>query len=129
METIERRSRSGWVTFSAVLIIIVGGYNLIWGYAALDKKEFFVEGRLIYSNLNFWGWVFLIIGALQILTAILLFVRRMAGAMLAALGATFSAILAFLAFLANTDWAFLIVALDVLIIWSVFAHLEDFGVD
>jgi hypothetical protein len=127
MDTVETRSRSGWVTFSAVLIIIVGGYNLIWGYAALDKKELFDEAALIYSNLNFWGWAFIVIGALQILTAILLFMRRLWGAILAALGASFSAVMAFFALLANTDWAFLIIALDVLIVWSVVAHQDDFA--
>ena len=67
---VESRTRSGWVTLAAVLIVIVGVYNFVWGYGALDKKELFNESSLVYSNLNFWGWVFIVIGALQILTAI-----------------------------------------------------------
>jgi hypothetical protein len=120
------RTRSGWVTFAAVLILIAGGYNLIWGYAALDRKELFHEGSLIYSNLDFWGWFFIVIGALQILSALLLFARRTGGAMLAGIGASMSAFIAFFALLANTDWALVIIALDVFILWAIFGHSTDF---
>ena len=120
------RSRSGWVTLSAFLVLLAGGYNLIWGYTALDKKELFNESGLIYSNLDFWGWVFIIIGALQLLTAILLFMRRPGGALWVAIGAGTSAFLAFFAMLSGTDRALVIIALDVIILWGVFAHIEDF---
>ena len=126
METTKTGRRSGWVTFAGVLVLIAGGFNIIWGYAALDKKELFVESRLVYSNLEFWGWFFVVVGALQILTALLLFARRVGGAMLAVVGGGVSALIAFLALLANTDWALAILALDVLVIWSVLAHIDDF---
>jgi hypothetical protein len=121
-----QRRRSGWVTFSAVLVLIAGAYNIIWGYTALDKKELFNQSGLIYSNLDFWGWFFIIIGALQLLTAILLFTRRPFGAMLAAIGASTSALVAFFALLSGTDRALLVIAMDILVLWSVFAHFEDF---
>lgn len=126
MDAVESRTRSGWVTLSAVLIVIAGVYNIVWGYGALDKKELFNESSLVYSNLTFWGWVFIIIGTLQLLTAVLLFARRVGGAILAGIGASASAVIGFLALLANTDWALVIIALDILILWSVFAHIDDF---
>ena len=126
MELTETEHRSGWVTFGGVLVLIAGGFNVIWGYGALDKKELFDESRLIYSNLQFWGWFFLVVGALQILTAVLLFARRTGGAILAVVGATVSALIAFLGLLGNTDWALAILTLDVLVLWCVLAHVEDF---
>jgi hypothetical protein len=121
------RTRSGWVTFSGVLIAILGVFNLVWGYNALEKKELFNEAALVYSNLEFWGWFFIVVGALQILTAILLFTRSGFGAILAILGASVSAMIAFFALLANSDWALAILALDVIVLWSVVAHLDDFA--
>jgi len=123
----EERTHSGWVTFAAVLVLIAGGYNIIWGYAALDKKELFQQSGLVYHNLNFWGWFFIVIGALQLLSAILLFARRIGGAMLAGIGASMSAFIAFFALLANTDWAFVIIALDLFILWAIFGHADDFA--
>jgi hypothetical protein len=123
---VENRTRSGWVTLSAVLILMAGGYNAIWGYGALGKKELFHEASLIYSNLEFWGWVFLIIGVLQILTAFLLFTRHPMGVILAAVGATTSAFIAFFSVLSNPTWSLAIIGLDLLVLWTVFAHVDDF---
>jgi hypothetical protein len=124
--TQNKATRSGWVTFAGVLILIAGGYNLIWGYSALDKKELFVESGLIYDNLDFWGALFLIVGALQLLTAVLLFMRRSTGLLLAVIGASTSALFAFFSLLSNTDWSLMIIALDIIILWAVLGHFEDF---
>jgi hypothetical protein len=112
-----------------VLILVVGVFNVVWGFAALDKKELFVEGNLVYSNLEFWGWFFIIIGALQLLTAILLFGRRPGGAVLAVIGASVSAMMGFFSLLANSDWALAIIALDILVLWSILAHMDDFDLE
>jgi hypothetical protein len=127
MQPTQVRTRSGWVTFSAVLIVILGVFNLVWGYNALEKKELFNEASLVYSNLDFWGWFFLIVGVVQILTAVLLFARSSLGAIFAILGASVSAMIAFFALLANTEWALAILALDVIVLWSVLANLDDFA--
>jgi hypothetical protein len=126
MASTQSKTRSGWVTFAGILILIAGAYNVVWGYAALDKKELFAESRLIYDNLEFWGVLFLIVGVLQLLTAILLFLRRATGLLLAVIGASTSAVFAFFALLSNTDWALTIIALDILVLWCVLGHFEDF---
>ena len=90
------------MTLSAVLIVIAGGYNVIWGWGALGKRELFDEASLFYSNLSFWGWLFLLIGVLQIVTAVLLFMRHALGVALAAVGATTSAFLAFFSLLSSS---------------------------
>ena len=124
---VEERTHSGWVTLAAVLVLVVGGYNIIWGYAALDKKELFNPHGLIYSNLDFWGVFYIVIGALQVLSAFLLFARRPSGLVLTVMGASLNLLMAFFALLANSDWAFVIIAFDVLILWSLLAHSTDFG--
>jgi hypothetical protein len=124
---VEERTHSGWVTLAAVLVLVVGGYNIIWGYAALDKKELFNPHGLIYSNLDFWGVFYIVIGALQVLSAFLLFTRRPSGLVLTVMGASLNMLMAFFALLANSDWAFVIIAFDVIILWSLLAHSTDFG--
>jgi hypothetical protein len=124
---VDERTHSGWVTLAAVLVLVVGGYNIIWGYAALDKKELFNPHGLIYSNLDFWGVFYIVIGALQVLSAFLLFARRPSGLVLTVMGASLNLLMAFFALLANSDWAFVIIAFDVIILWSLLAHSTDFG--
>jgi hypothetical protein len=123
---VESRTRSGWVTLSAVLITVVGAYNVLWGIGALNKKSLFRESSLLYSNLTLWGWFFLIVGVGQVVTAVLLFQRRLVGAWMAAVGAGASAFFAAFTIVATPAWAVVIIALDVLVLWLIFSHYDDF---
>ena len=51
----------GWVWFAGVMLFVAGSFQLIHGFAALERKQYFSH-QIVYSNLTFWGWVFLIWG-------------------------------------------------------------------
>jgi hypothetical protein len=119
--------RSGWVTFMGVLILLAGLFNLIWGITALAKKEYFLEGALVYENLTFWGWVWIIVGAAQLLTAFLVFGRYPMGLFLAILGASFSALTAFFSIGAYPAWAITVMVVDGAILFTLGAHADEFG--
>src|ERR1700754_2703277 len=80
-----RRVGTGWVAFAGSYLAIAGLLNLIWGITALSKKDYFVEGGLVWSNLDTWGWIAVIAAVLQIGCGALLFARRMGGALIAIL--------------------------------------------
>ena len=123
---VESRTRSGGVTLSAILITVLGGYNILWGIGALNEKSLYRESSLMYSNLRLWGWIFIVVGLAQLVTAVLLYQRRLLGAWMAGVGAGVSAFIAAFAIFATPTWAVVIIALDVLVIWMVFSHYEDF---
>jgi hypothetical protein len=53
--------------FAAILLVIVGTINIIYGIGALDDANVFVgDTRLIFDNLNTLGWVLIIIGVIQL---------------------------------------------------------------
>jgi hypothetical protein len=57
---------AGRATFAAILLLIAGTINVIYGIGALDSANIFVnEKRFILDDLNTMGWVLIIIGALQ----------------------------------------------------------------
>jgi hypothetical protein len=66
--------RSGWVTLVGVLLIIVGGFNLIWALAAigvsLGGNDSAVVGELSYGTLEGLGIAGLIVGSLQVFAGI-----------------------------------------------------------
>lgn len=65
----ERRGH-GMVAFAAVVMAIVGCFNLIYGIAAVAQAHVFVAGaHYVWGDLRFWGWVTLIAGALQLIAA------------------------------------------------------------
>ncbi len=86
------KTHSGWVTFAGVMLFIVGVLNVIYGIAAIGDSSFFVQDqKYILSNLNTWGWVTLIIGALQLFAAFSLFAGGLYGRFIDILDASLSA--------------------------------------
>jgi hypothetical protein len=58
---------SGRVVFAAILLLLVGTINIIYGIGSLDDANIFVnDKRFILSNLNTLGWVLIILGVIQL---------------------------------------------------------------
>jgi hypothetical protein len=58
------------VAFAGIMVLIVGVLNAIWGIAAIDTASFFLEDkRFIFEDLQTWGWIILIVGAIQLVAA------------------------------------------------------------
>lgn len=55
----------GWLTFSSIILVLVGALNIIDGIAAISKANYIAD-QLLFSNLTAWGWFFLIWGIIQV---------------------------------------------------------------
>jgi hypothetical protein len=115
--------RSGWVTFAAVLLLIAGTLNVIYGIAAIGDSRFFVgDARYIVSDLNTWGWIALGVGLLQVLGAGSLWRGGLFGRIMGLAAASISAIAALLSIPVYPFWSLAIFALDIVIIQQISAH-------
>ena len=58
----------GRAAFAAVLLLIAGTLNVIYGIAAISEAHFFTDAgsHYVLSGLNTWGWVTLIIAIFQL---------------------------------------------------------------
>jgi hypothetical protein len=57
----------GLVFFAAIMLLVVGCFNLIDGIAAVARSHVFVgNAHYVFGDLRAWGWVALILGALQL---------------------------------------------------------------
>ncbi|HKP21100.1 MAG TPA: hypothetical protein VJT68_06260 [Thermoleophilaceae bacterium] len=114
------KTYSGWVIFAAVMLIIVGILNVIWGIAAIADSKFFIQDqKYILSNLNAWGWITTIIGALQLFAGFSLWSGGLYGRVVAILVASLSAVAALMSIPAYPFWSLAIFALDIIIIYQV----------
>jgi hypothetical protein len=112
--------RSGWVTFAGVLLLIAGVLNVIYGIAAIGDSNFFInDTKYILSNLNTWGWITLIIGAIQLFAAFSLWSGGLYGRIIGIGAAGLSAIGALLSIPAYPFWSLAIFALDIVIIHQI----------
>ena len=60
----------GLIFFASVMLVIIGCFNLIYGIGAIANSHVFVaNAHYVFANLRTWGWITLIIGALQLLAA------------------------------------------------------------
>ena len=61
----------GLVIFSALLLAIIGLFNLLGGIAAIANSHIFIaDAHYVVGDLRAWGWVMTIFGALQLLAAV-----------------------------------------------------------
>ena len=65
----ETARGAGWLLFAGIMLIVAGTLNIIWGIAAVDNANFFVEGEVHLRGPNTMGWIVLAIGVIQVLAA------------------------------------------------------------
>jgi hypothetical protein len=112
---------TGWWTFAGIMLSIAGVLNIIWGIAAIDDASFFTENAryLVFSDLNTWGWVILVVGVIQLIAAFSLFSGGGFGRWVGIFAASLSALSALLSISAAPFWALCIFALAVIVIYEL----------
>ncbi|HWY90386.1 MAG TPA: hypothetical protein VNY31_06910 [Solirubrobacteraceae bacterium] len=117
------KSGAGWVMFAGIMLLIAGVLNVIYGIAAVDDSKFFVhETQYILSGLNTWGWVTIVLGALQILAAFSIWSGGGFGRWFGIFVASLSAIGALMYMPAYPFWSLAVFAIDILIVYGLAAY-------
>jgi hypothetical protein len=114
----------GWVWFAAVMLIMTGSFNVIYGLVALFDDKYYTLSRqgLLVFDITQWGWILLVFGIVAIFGGIALFRGAMWARVVAVLLAGLNAIghMAFMS--AYPVWAMITIVIDVLVIYAVIAH-------
>jgi hypothetical protein len=119
----DEGGHSGLMIYAAVLVGILGFWNLLDGIAAVARSSVFIgNARYVVGDLRAWGWVVLILGTLQLVAALGVMARnqlaRWFGVAILALN-----LLAQIAFIPSYPfWSLLIIALDVVGLWALCAY-------
>jgi hypothetical protein len=116
---------SGWavggMTFAAVVLMLIGFFQVVAGLSAIIDDEFFVVARNYTFDLDTsaWGWVHLLLGLLLVFTAWGLFIGAGWAVVVGIFLAGLSALANFFFIPYYPFWAILVIALDVWVIWSL----------
>jgi hypothetical protein len=118
---------AGRATFAAVLLLIAGTLNIIYGIGALDNANIYAnDTRYIFTNLNTMGWVLIILGVIQLTGGFSLMAGNVYGRVIGIVGASLGAIGALLSIGgAYPWWSLAIFALCVYIISGISQLRED----
>ena len=118
---------AGRAIFAAVLLLIAGTLNIIYGIGALDKANIFVnDTRFIFSNLSTMGWVLILLGVIQLTGGFSLWVGNTYGRVIGIVGASLGAIAALFSIGGNDPWwSLAIFALCIYIIHGIAVLGDD----
>lgn len=118
----------GWIWFAGLVLVLVGTINAIEGLAAIVEDDVFVttgQGGLLVFDLTTWGWVHLLLGALQILTGLALF-SGAAWARVTAIVLVMLSVIGHIAWLnAQPAWSIIVIVLDLLVLWALVVHGDE----
>jgi hypothetical protein len=110
---------AGRATFAAILLLVAGTLNIIYGIGALDKANIFVnDTRYIFTNLSTMGWVLIVLGVIQLTGGFSLLAGNTYGRVIGIIGGTLGAIGALLSIGGSNPWWSL--AIFFLCVWVVY---------
>jgi hypothetical protein len=118
---------TGWVWFAAVMMIMTGSFNVIYGLVALFDDKYYTlgpQGVLVF-DITQWGWILLIFGIVAVLAGIALFRGAMWARVVAVLLAGLNAVGHMVFMSAYPFWALITIFIDVLVIWAVIVHGDE----
>jgi hypothetical protein len=96
---------AGRVVFTAIVLLIVGTINIIYGIGALDDANIFVnDQRFVLTNLNTLGWVLIVLGLIQLTGGFSLMAGNVYGRVIGLVGGSLGAIGALLSIGGNYPW-------------------------
>ena len=110
----------GMIVFAVVLLVTVGCFNLIDGIAAVANSHIFTaHATYVIGNLRAWGWIILILGALQILAALGILAGNQLARWFAVALVGLNALGQMFFLPAYPFWSLMIIAVDVVVLWGL----------
>jgi hypothetical protein len=85
---------AGRAAFAAILLLMAGTLNIIYGIGAIGDASFFTDAGTHYvlSGLHTWGWITLILGVIQLTAGLSLLSGGTYGRVIGIAAATLGAI-------------------------------------
>jgi hypothetical protein len=113
----------GWLTYAGVLLLIGAALNIVWGIAAIGNAHFFVnDAQYVFSNLNTWGWITLVIGVALAVAGIGVFNGARWAVWAGVVFLSFNAVDQLLSIPAYPFWSLAMFGLALLAIYGLIAH-------
>ncbi len=115
----------GRAVFAAVLLMVGGALNVIYGIAAIGNSSFFVhDTHYVFGSLKSWGWITLVIGILELLASVSLFGGGAFGRYFGIGVGALAALGALLEIPAYPFWSLAVFALSLWIIYGLATYRE-----
>ena len=116
----------GRAVFAAVLLLIAGTLNIIYGIAAVGNAHFFNNTQYVFSSLHTWGWITIIVGVIQLTAGFSLFAGGTYGRVIGIIAASIGALESLLSIGgAHPWWSLGIFALCIYVLYGLIVFGEE----
>ena len=113
----------GLIFFAAIMMFVDGFFNMLYGIAAIAHSHVFVaNAHYVIGDLRAWGWVSLIIAILQLVAGGGVLAGNQLARWFAVAILGISAIEMMFFIPAYPLWALVIIAIDVIALYGLFAY-------
>ena len=118
---------AGRAVFAAILLVIAGVLNIIYGIGAISDANFYADNtQYVFSSLHTWGWITVILGVIQLTGGFSLMAGNVYGRVIGITAASLGAIGALLSVGgAFPFWSLGIFALCVIVLHGIVVYGED----
>jgi len=112
------------VVLAGALLALSGVFTLVQALYALFGDAVFVQsdGQPMLLDITTWGWVHLVLGALQLAVGLAVFRGSTWARVMAAVVVGLSAVSQMVFLPAYPVWSIVVIAIDVLVIWALCMH-------
>jgi len=122
----------GWVYFAGIMLLLLGGFQIIEGLTALFNRTYLLvssNGLLVTANLAAWGWLHLIIGVVALVAGYGIISGKRWAQILGIVLACVSALVNLTYIAAYPLWSMTIIAVDILVIYALAVHGREVNAD
>lgn len=121
-EPARAKTGGGWIGFAGVMLILAGLLDVVNGLWAIDRQDTAVDALFFKDNLEAWGWFYLIVGIVLIVTGFFVFQR-------APWAVTLGVVVAILGAVTNMFWIFqyplasiVLVVINVMVLYALVVY-------
>jgi hypothetical protein len=117
----------GFTYFAGFMMVMIGFFDMIVGFAALFKKDFYAvtPNYVFHFNTSTWGWIHMLLGLIVLLAGFALFTGAVWARTLGVIMAVVIAITNFAFIPIYPVFSIVIIATCVFVIWALTAHGRD----
>jgi hypothetical protein len=118
---------SGWLAFAAIMLALIGVFNIIDALTALFNDDYYLVGSngLLVFDFTTWGIFHLIGGIVMVVAAWALMAGESWGRWVALLVAGLNAIAQVTFLSAYPLWSLLVITLDIVVIYTLTARWQE----
>jgi len=117
---------SGWLAFAGLMLLLVGFFNIIEGLAILFRPTHIAlaGGQVLVLNHAAWGWILLLVGALQVAASMGVMNGREWARGVGIAFAVFNALAHLTLITVFPWWSLLAIAINIMVIYGLTAPME-----